>query len=78
MNDDAEPEVMLLSGERVNEALFLWIVDLLRKGHEIVVSDDDYVSIVPGVHGDLMFCIGNSPSATRAILYDLSAAHTLH
>jgi hypothetical protein len=30
-----EPEVMLLSGERVNEALFEWIVGLLGKGHVI-------------------------------------------
>ncbi len=42
-----EPEVMLLSGERVNEALFEWIVGLLGKGHVISVSEDDYVSIVP-------------------------------
>jgi hypothetical protein len=73
-----EPEVMLLSGERVNEALFEWIVDLLRKGHEIKVSEDDHVSIVPAVHSDLMFCIENSPSATRAILDDLLAPKTLH
>jgi hypothetical protein len=73
-----EPEVMLLSGERVNEALFEWIVDLLRKGHEIKVSEDDHVSIVPGVHDDLTFCIRNSPSATRAILHDLLAPKTLY
>jgi hypothetical protein len=73
-----EPEVMLLSGERVNEALFEWIVGLLGKGHVISVSEDDYVSIVPGVHEDLMFCIQNSPSATRAILHDLLAPKTLH
>jgi hypothetical protein len=72
-----EPEVMLLSGERVNEALFEWIVGLLGKGHAISVSEDDYVSIVPGVHEDLTFCIQNSPS-TRAILHDLLAPKTLH
>ena len=60
-----EPEVMLLSGERVNEALFEWIVGLLGKGHVISVSEDDYVSIVPGVHEDLTFCIQNSPSHPR-------------
>jgi hypothetical protein len=73
-----EPEVMLLSGERVNEALFEWIVGLLGTGHVISLSEDDYVSIVPGVHEDLMFCIQNSPSATRVILHDLLAPKTLH
>jgi hypothetical protein len=68
----------LRSGERVTEALYTWVLDLLRKGHEIVVSDEGPVSIVPGVHDDLAFCIQNSPSATRAILDDLAAAHTLH
>ena len=74
----SEPEVVLLSGERVNEALFEWVVDLLRKGHQIVVAEDGHVSIVPEVKEDLAWCIRNSPSATRAILDDLSAAHTVH
>ena len=51
---------------------------LSGKGHVIAVSEDDYVSIVPGVHEDLMFCIQNSPSAARAILDDLLAPKTVH
>jgi hypothetical protein len=36
-----EPEVTLLSGERVDEALFEWIMGLLGKGHVISLSEDD-------------------------------------
>ena len=76
--DDSEPEVVLLSGERVTEALFTWVANLLRKGHEIVVAEDGHVSIVPEVNADLAWCIQSSPWATRAILDDLRAPKTLH
>ena len=49
-SSDAEPEEILLSGERVNAALYEWITNLVRTGHAIDVSEDGHVSIVPAVH----------------------------
>jgi hypothetical protein len=76
--DPEEPEAILLSGERVNEALFDSVLRLLRRGHTITVSEDGHVSIVPPIHPDDAYSIQASPSATRAILADVFGSHTHH
>ena len=67
----SEPEVLLLSGRRVTEALYEMVSGLIAGGHTILVDPVGHVTVTPECDPDLLWCLGASYTQTEAVLEEL-------
>jgi hypothetical protein len=72
-NSEPEPVVVLLNGQRVLQAIYEWVVDLLATHHTIDVDDDGCVTVDPSINPDVEYCLNNRSEETAAVLADLRA-----